>query len=164
MSQITLSPQHGVNPSVGICFYCLEESDLLLFGKLPGDIEAPRRNIWHMDPCSKCKALMDRGIILIEVRSEEDMQQVEKARQDYVDKVSRLDPIRQSRALPFIPNPYRSGGWWVVTEDAVNRLFDKEMAEWARKHRWMFILQDAAIKLGLPRPGADEPPDHEFTD
>jgi hypothetical protein len=43
---IKLSPQHGVNPSIGVCFYCGEDSgEIILPGRLKGDVEAPRRAV-----------------------------------------------------------------------------------------------------------------------
>lgn len=39
---ITISPKHGVNPSVLVCTLCGKDIAVVLFGKLKGDEQAPR--------------------------------------------------------------------------------------------------------------------------
>ena len=72
---IRLSEQHGVNPSVGKCFFCNEDKEVVLLGRLPGDQEAPRSAVYNKEPCEKCKGYMELGVVLISVDeklSEED--------------------------------------------------------------------------------------------
>lgn len=67
MSSIRLSENHGVNPSLGLCFWCGEEDGtLLLLGRLPNDAEAPRKVCASYEPCDKCTAGMAQGITLME--------------------------------------------------------------------------------------------------
>jgi hypothetical protein len=49
-----------------------------------------------------------------------------------------------------IPNPYRTGGWVVVRQEYVERAFDGPSREFALKHRFMFIADEAWNMLGLP--------------
>ena len=43
---IAISPNHGLNPSIPSCFFCGKpKNELVLFGKLKGDAEAPRHFI-----------------------------------------------------------------------------------------------------------------------
>ena len=65
---IRLSDKHGVNPSVGLCFYCRKSMDVVLFGHLPEDQEAPQECIHTMEPCDECKERMKIGVFFIEVR------------------------------------------------------------------------------------------------
>lgn len=51
---ITLSPKHGVNPSVMQCPICHKDTGVALFGKLKGDEEAPKYVTEQM-PCNDCK-------------------------------------------------------------------------------------------------------------
>jgi hypothetical protein len=68
---IRMSEQHGVNATVGICFWCeQEDGTLLLMGRLPGDVEAPKRVVSSYEPCARCAALFARGILLIEAQRE----------------------------------------------------------------------------------------------
>ena len=73
---IYLSPKHGLNPSLGVCFYCLEDDGtVVLPGRLKGDVEAPRKAVWSMEPCPKCKDLMTQGVLLISTRDGEEGEQ-----------------------------------------------------------------------------------------
>ena len=51
---IPISPKHGVNPSLGLCFYCTKPKEVILFGRMKEDAEAPRQVVSNMDPCDKC--------------------------------------------------------------------------------------------------------------
>jgi hypothetical protein len=143
MSSIRISQKHGVNPSLTKCFYCQGDHSIALLGWLPGDAEAPREcGVVDMSPCRQCEDYMKKGIILIEVRSEEDMNEVERERQTW---------LQDNKRRPFIPNPYRSGGWWVLTDSAISRMVrPPELRDQILKCRWMFILKETATELGLP--------------
>lgn len=66
---IRLSEAHGVNPSLSQCFFCGDtKNEILLFGRLPGDKEAPKRACYDKEPCDKCKGHMEQGIMFISVK------------------------------------------------------------------------------------------------
>lgn len=122
---IRLSPRHGVNPSLDCCFFCMKPKGLALFGQLRGDQEAPRHVVTDHEPCNECKGWMEQGVVLISVDESktEDKQ-----------------------------NPWRTGGYCVVTEEAVRRFVTPpELAEDICKKRVAFIPDDAWDKLGLPK-------------
>lgn len=52
-NSITLSPKHGVNPSMICCPVCGEPISIALMGKIKGDKEAPRKII-GTELCEKC--------------------------------------------------------------------------------------------------------------
>ena len=64
---IKLSPKHGLNPSMQLCFWCKEPMGVALLGKLPGDKEAPHDIILGYHPCDKCKSQWDQGVTILEV-------------------------------------------------------------------------------------------------
>lgn len=66
MSGIKLSPQHGVNPSVTVCFFCGKETGIAMLGKLKGDAKAPRRIVANYTPCDDCKEKHKQGRVIIE--------------------------------------------------------------------------------------------------
>ena len=67
---ITLSPKHGVNPSVTHCECCGKEIGVALFGRLKGDAEAPCDVA--MGLCDDCQKVIDaQGLMIIEVRDGE---------------------------------------------------------------------------------------------
>lgn len=122
-----LSPKHGVNPSIAVCFYCGEDTgEIILAGLMRGghDPEAPRQAVWNRVPCDKCKALMAQGVMLIEA-----------------DDAKTTDP----------QNPYRTGHMTVIKEEAVRRLFKADAAEGLLKSRVAFLSIEAWDLMGIPR-------------
>ena len=66
---IRLSPKHGVNPSLGMCWICGEANgEVILAGRLKDDVEAPRQGVWDRHPCPTCAGWMQQGVILIRVK------------------------------------------------------------------------------------------------
>lgn len=68
---IRLSEKHGVNPSIELCFFCNEAKGIVLFGKLKGDVKAPREVLINYEPCNKCKEKFKEGVTVIEVTTEQ---------------------------------------------------------------------------------------------
>ncbi len=125
MTSIRLSEKHGVNPALMQCYFCLEDMGVALMGRLKGDAEAPHRAVFDKKPCDKCEDHMKKGVILISVRN---------------------GAMEQDR-----DNPYRTGGWIVVTEDCIKRLFDGQAAQDVLKHRVAFVEDEAWDRVGFPR-------------
>jgi len=123
---IRLSEKHGVNPSISTCFYCgQDKNELILAGKMKGDVEAPRRAVWSKEPCDQCKGFMKKGIICISVDEEKT-----------TDK----------------ENPYRTGCFAVVKQAVIERAIQpQELVDDVLKKRVCFIPDDAWDKLGFPR-------------
>ena len=69
-NSVRLSKEHGVNPTIPICFWCgKEKNEVVLLGKLKNDKEAPMKT-WipgDYEPCDNCKELRKQGIDFIEV-------------------------------------------------------------------------------------------------
>lgn len=109
---IRVSEKHGVNPSMGVCFWCGEDDGtVLLVGRLPGDVEAPHRMIANDQPCDKCRENMAKGITLFEAS----------------DKPAY--PNQAVLTLMGSGEKYPTGRWFVVAEDFVRRVFDRESAK-----------------------------------
>lgn len=69
---ITLSKEHGVNPSIDCCPVCGKDIGLILFGKLKGDQKAPMK-VSSGRLCDDCKKVKDEGgLIIIEVKDNTD--------------------------------------------------------------------------------------------
>lgn len=132
MSSIQFSEKYGLNPSVEQCFVCLQGKGLILFGRLKGeDKEAPRTMCLGHDsePCDECKKHMEQGIILISVRDEE----------------------------PANPNnPFRTGGWVVLKEEAFKRMFQGGSVAQVLKRRMAFMPDSVWDAIGLPRESTKE--------
>jgi hypothetical protein len=127
-----LHPKHGVNPCIPTCFYCGEgKNEIILLGAMSkhitGHDEAPMHGpCFDKEPCDKCKGYMKQGIILISV---------DAAKSD------------------DHSNPYRTGCFCVVKEEAVKRwgINSQELLDSILKDRVAFIPDDAWDKIGLPR-------------
>ena len=130
MAGIMLDPKHGVNPSLGCCFWCGEAIDVLLFGRLRSetkkafgmrliDTAAPREVVTSHEPCKACLEIMGRGICLMEATGPED------------------------KAEP-------TGRYWVVTEACVRKIvkFDALADEIVTKGK-SWISPGDAQRVGL---------------
>ena len=127
---IKLSPKHGLNPSIGVCFICGEDSgEIILPGLItkknslghPEEVEAPHRAIWHSRPCPKCEGHMKQGILLLSVRDGEKGN-----------------------------NPHRTGRFAVVKEEAIEKVFHPDIVEDILKKRMCFVEDCIWERIGLP--------------
>jgi len=125
----------GENLEVALtrCYYCGAGNEVVLntvLTKAAADtVKAMHHRVVSTEPCPECAELMKQGVILItydEAKSGKDWEK---------DK---------------IPNPFRTGGFFVVKEDLIERVFEHpEAVAFAKKHRWLFIEHEAAAKIGL---------------
>ena len=67
---ITLSPKHGVNPSITHCECCGKTIGVAMMGRLKGDAEAPIDV--YLGLCDDCQKVINQGgVMVIEVRDGE---------------------------------------------------------------------------------------------
>ena len=115
------------------CFYCGDGLDIIINKKLTrkaaADVKAMDGKVVDLQPCQKCKDWMAVGVILLSI-------DVEMSGEGWETRES-------------FPNPYRTGGFFVMSDDWITRVFPQEMAEVSLKNRWMYIEHAAAEKLGL---------------
>jgi len=96
MSGITLHPKYGLNPTMGVCFWCGEEDGTIgLLGRNKGR-EAARKSILSLQPCKKCADNMALGITVVECTT------------------YQRDPWQ----VEFQHGAYPTGRWCVVKRDA----------------------------------------------
>lgn len=81
---IEISPKHGLNPTIPVCFWCgKEKNEIALLGRIrekttnrfganvtkrDSDIEAPRRMVLDYEPCDECQKMWDSGVAVLEVQ------------------------------------------------------------------------------------------------
>ncbi len=142
MGNIKLDREHGLNPSLEMCFVCNEPKGVLLFGELKPQQraafakagmydasheygKAPRQVCLDREPCPKCAEYMAQGVILISVDEDKS---------------------------PDMQNPYRTGGWVVVRDAWIASAIESvPLREQILTKRMAFIPDDAWDWLGLPR-------------
>jgi len=118
---IRISEKHGINPTIPLCFFCNQpKNEVILAGRLLDDVEAPRNAVWNKEPCDTCKEYMKQGILLISTKDGE-----------------KGD------------NPYRTGGWCVVKEEALRKMVPDENHPMF-KMRMAFVEDSSWKQLGLP--------------
>lgn len=66
MASIRLHRQHGLNPTIPICFFCGEDRNEIVFLGASHKGRAPMRAFIDLEPCPGCKEKMKQGITLIE--------------------------------------------------------------------------------------------------
>lgn len=126
-----ISEKYGLNPSMMQCFFCQKSERIALLGANRGK-EASREAVYDMEPCGKCKELMTQGVLLITVRDDQ------------------AKVIEDACAAKEIPNPYRTGGWYIIKDEAIQQMIQpKKLVEQILKRRWSFIPDSAAKSLGL---------------
>lgn len=112
------------------CYYCLGDN-YIAFQRNLRDISEYHGKVVDMTPCNQCQEYMKQGVILITIDSEKSP---------------------KNWNMEEIPNPYRTGGFFVVSEDAVKKMLTEEnekAIEFALKCRWMFIEHQTALDIGL---------------
>lgn len=70
MGSIRLHKEHGVNPSLVVCFWCGEGTGVALLGHNKGK-EAPPKIVGSLEFCDACMSRVGDGIIFIEAVTEE---------------------------------------------------------------------------------------------
>lgn len=67
MSGIKISPKHGLNPTIPVCFWCgKQKNEIALMGRMTGDIEAPKNMVLDYVPCEECQSHMAMGVAVLE--------------------------------------------------------------------------------------------------
>lgn len=113
---IKLSPKHGVNPCMPVCFFCGQDrNEIVLFGKIDReDSEAPMRAVVDYEPCDECKKKFAEGVLLIEVTQSP-----------------------QYIGMPIAKDAYPTGRYSVVRPEALNG--DFKVGSKALVHRKDYI-------------------------
>lgn len=115
---IPLSPKHGLNPTMPICFFCGEEKgEIAILGKIDkADSEAPKHMILDYVPCKKCQEKMDLGVTLIGV----------------------TETAPDSRP-PIGNNMYPTGRWAVLNPEVAKDFFIPEVLDDVMKKKKCLI-------------------------
>lgn len=118
---LPLHPEHGVNPTVAVCFFCGKDTgEVALLGNAYKG-EAPHRMVLNYEPCATCADHMKQGVMLISVIPGESGN-----------------------------NPERTGHMVVVRDEFITRVMEEPLASEIIKRRVAFVPDDAWVRLGLP--------------
>lgn len=96
-----LSPKYGLNPAIPICFFCgKDKNEVIIAGRLKGDVEAPHKVVWDKKPCDECMSYMEKGVMLVSVKDNTDHE-----------------------------NPYRTGNIAVIKVEAAEKIFGESIKD-----------------------------------
>lgn len=131
------------------CYYCGESNEIILNRRLTkpmaDNVKEMDGKVVTMHPCTKCEEHMKQGVILITIDPE-------KSDQNW-----HTPPPDLKEGHNWMPNPYRTGGFFVLRDTAIARAInDEDLVNWALEKRWMFIEHEVANMLGLFEVAASE--------
>lgn len=120
---IKLSPKHGVNPTIPVCFWCgKEKNEVALLGRIGGkeDIEAPKNMVLDFEPCDECASKMALGITCMEC-------------------TDKPNPSCNAQlAESCLPSRiYPTGRYMVIKKEAAERIFGETVD--FKKHQKVFV-------------------------
>ena len=102
------------------CYLCNKPKEILLDRRLKNSL--PQSAIYNKEPCDKCKKYMETGIIFIGVKDNEQNHE----------------------------NPYRTGEWCVLKEEAVKSMpMNDELKTSILKMRVAFVEQEVLKRFGI---------------
>lgn len=131
---IRLHPEHGVNPTIPLCWWCgKEKNEVALLGAAYRG-EAPRNLVIDYAPCDECAAYQAKGITLIEV-------------------------VSKPNAYGGSTQPERTGRWCVITRDGAARMFNVDLTS----KPMAYVEQEAWNQIGLSPPTTEGGGDGEET-
>lgn len=136
---IKLSPKHGVNPTIPMCFFCGEsKNEIALLGKIGGkgeDIEAPMYMVLDYEPCDKCKETIGDNVLVIGVQAQDTAE------------LQKCLPIQKG----FVPY----GNWTIMLPEAVKRIFELDDEVFANVMTHHRLLVDYRALLSLQQQYAE---------
>lgn len=115
---IKLSPKHGVNPTIPVCFWCgKEKNEIALLGRIGGkeDVEAPKNMVLDFEPCDDCANKMAMGITCMEC----------------------TEKPNDNCNVPFGDRIYPTRNFVVIKREAAERIFDGMVN--FEKHQKIFV-------------------------
>ena len=112
---------HGVNPTIPVCYFCgQDKKEVALLGAAYKG-QAPMNMVIDQEPCDDCKSWMKKGVILIQV---------------------------EDNSEP--PHPVRTGGFCVISEAGIRKMFTDEAATDLLEKRAGFLEQSLWEDVGIP--------------
>lgn len=143
--------QNGSYVAMTTCFYCGEGNEILLHMRMSNVFpDHGKIGVTSLRPCSKCEDYMKQGVLLISF---------DESKTDFNDTLKLPNPEKKRKSDHHpdtvdtgTPNFYRTGGWCVVRDDAVERMpIERKFIDRALKQRVLFLPDQVWDAFGLPR-------------
>jgi len=132
---IRLHKEHGLNPTMPVCFWCGKDTGeiALLGAAFKG--EAPMRMVMDYTPCDSCKTDFAKGVVLVQV----------------------TEHPNTAQQPPIQGNLYPTGKLCVVTDECIERMFNEDASARVLKSRKAFLDRQAWKEIGLPESDSELP-------
>lgn len=132
--RIYLHPKYGLNPSVGMCFWCgMDTGELLLYGNTVAG-EAPMRTVISYTPCSECANKWEKGFLFIEADTK---------------------PLVEGQP-EISPGAWPTGNYAVINQEAADRILGAEIAQKGSslisREQFKFLTEKVAEQLPNDEP------------
>lgn len=130
------------------CFFCNKPDQILINTILTTNeaklVKSANGKIINMAPCNECNDFMSQGIILLIIDEE-------KCDPSWYKNPYKFVPRQECKSdnnwefanksyFNWIPNPYRTGGFFVVKDKVISKMtLCKHTANNVLKHRWTFV-------------------------
>lgn len=134
---ITLSPNFGINPTVGVCFFCEKDTGEIAFcgrvrkGKC-SDYKMPMRSVLSYEPCDKCREQFAKGVLPIGVatRASDDRPAI-AARKDgaHLYPTGDFVLIRPEAASQIAGEPMQAGQKIFIDSEALHKIIPNDSKE-----------------------------------
>lgn len=138
---IELSKEHGLNPTIPMCFWCGKPRDeIVLLGRKykenGKEAQAPMYMMMDYNPCKECQTAFNDGIAIIPAQK---------------------TPMVEGQP-PIGDDVWPTGGVAFLTEQGVKAIFDEGVADEIVERRFAFITPEDYEKL-ISVLGGDEDSD-----
>lgn len=122
------------------CYFCGKPNQVLIDKRLRNTLTS-NMGVIDMTPCSECDGHMRKGIIVISIADDTTAEEMKSK------KIEKYGKVVGS--LP--PNPVRTGGWAVITQEYAERITEGQPTyrKFALEKRFMFITSEAWNLLGF---------------
>ena len=129
---IKISPKHGLNPTIPVCFWCgKQKNEIALMGRMTDDIEAPKNMVLDYVPCEECQRHMAMGVAVLEAS----------------------DHPNTEGQPPMQKGVYPTSRFVVVTTECADRVFNA-YAPWSEGKK-VFVDSDVFSHFLLDDPSPD---------
>ena len=131
-NNITLSPKHGLNPTIPVCAWCGEpKNEIALMGRIKTDkrgedLQAPMHCVLDYEPCEHCKEQWSVGVAVLEATTRRPTPYrppIQKQGNDEIYPTMRLVVIKPEAATRLFNTDFSAGQKVLLEDEAFEQIF-----------------------------------------
>ena len=134
MKSISISPKHGLNPTIPVCAWCGEpKNEIALLGKIKGtnDAQAPMHCVLDYNPCEHCEEAWSKGVAILEATEKRPTPYrppIKKEGDTEIYPTMRMVVISCESAERIFGNPFNKGERILLEDAAFEQIFGGAMS------------------------------------